>query len=512
MERLKVQSVLDIVYRLRSGQSERAIVRDTGYARNTVRVYHKQAKDHGFLDPGNGLPEPQAVLAALGPAPSLPQSTSTVEPYRAVVKALVDTGVEMAAIHQRLVKDHGYTGSYSSIRRFVSHLRPKDKGVIVRIETTPGQEAQVDFGSVGKMRDRKTGKERVAYCFVMTLSCSRHQYVEFVFDQKMSTWIGCHRRAFESFGGTPKELVIDNLKAAVIKADLLDPVLSEPYRKLAQYYGIVIHPCRPRTPRHKGKVESGVHYVNRNFVAGQSFLDIDEANRKVQSWVEEVAGLRDHGTLHEAPLARFLEIEQAALQPLPAEPFDLLEVKEVKVHPDCHVQVNRAYYSVPFEHVGRKLEAHVYERVVQLYQGVRLLVTHPRATRPGQRITQPEHYPKDKLIYLMRTPDFCVRKAQGIGPSCAEVVRVLLSERPLDQLRSVQGIIGLSDRYGSERVEAACRRALYFGDARYRRIKKILKAGLDALPILLESSEPEPRRYEFARTAQEFFEKEATAC
>ena len=128
------------------------------------------------------------------------------------------------------------------------------------------------------MRDRKTGKLRQAYCFVMTLSCSRHQYVEFVFDQKMETWIGCHRRAFESFGGVPREVVVDNLKAAVIKASLDDPILSEPYRKMAHHYGFLIHPCRVGTPQHKGKVENGVHYVQRNFLAGQEFLDIDEAN------------------------------------------------------------------------------------------------------------------------------------------------------------------------------------------------------------------------------------------
>lgn len=512
MERLKVQDILDIIYRLRSGQSERAVVRDTGYARNTVRIYHKLAGEHGFLNLAQELPEPSVVLKALGAIPKPPQSTSTVEPFRPVVESLLAADVEMVAIHQRLVDDHGYTGSYSSIRRFVSKLRPKETKTFVRIETAPGQQAQVDFGSVGKMRDPKTGKERQAYCFVMTLSCTRHQYDEFVFDQKMETWIGCHRRAFESFGGTPKELVIDNLKAAVIQADILDPILSEPYRQMARHYGVLIHPCRPRTPEHKGKVESGVRYVKRNFLAGRSFMDINEANRKLRDWVREVAGVRDHGTTHEPPLARFHEVEQPALQPLPKEPFDLLEVREVKVHPDCHVQIGRAYYSVPFEHVGKRLEAHVYERVVQLYDGINLIVTHPKATRPGQRVTRPEHYPQDKQVYLERTPDFCRRKAELVGPHCADVVQLLLSERPLDRLRGVQGIIGLIDRYGRERLEAACERALYFGDPRYRRIKDILKAGLDVESVVSASSTPLPRNYTFARDGSEFFEGEVAAC
>jgi len=504
MERLRVTDILDIVHRLRSGQSERGIVRDTGFARNTIRDYHKLARRHGFLDHDKELPEPAVVLKALGEAPRPPQSTSSVEPYRAVVESLLSAGVEMVAIHQRLVEDHGYTGSYSSIRRFAAKLRPKETKAFVRIETPPGQEAQVDFGSVGKMRDPKSGKDRPAFCFVMTLSHSRHQYVEFVFDQKMETWIGCHRRAFESFGGVPRELVIDNLKAAVIRADILDPVLSEPYRRMARHYGVLIHPCRVRTPEHKGKVESGVRYVQRNFLAGRSFLDIDEANLKAMDWVERTAGVRDHGTTHQPPLARFREVEQPALIPLPEEPFDLLEVKEVKVHPDCHVQIGRAYYSVPFEHVGKRLEAHVYERIVQLYDGIRLVVTHPKATRPGQRITRNEHYPKEKMIYLERTPDFCRRKAETVGPHCAEVVERLLSERPLDHLRAVQGIIGLIDRFGRERLEAACQRALHFGDPRYRRIRDILKAGLDTEPVMASQSKPVPRNYAFARRGSEF--------
>lgn len=512
MERLRVQHILDIVYRLRRGQSERAIVRDTGYARNTVRAYHRLAEKHGFLDLYKPLPEPEVMLSLLGPIPAPPQSASTLEPYRSVVEALVKQDVEMMAIYQRLVGDHCYSGSYSSVRRFVAHLRPKDTRIVLRIETEPGKEAQVDFGGVGKMAEPHGGVTRPAYCFVMTLSHSRHQYVEFVFNQKISTWIACHRHAFESFGGVPASIVIDNLKAAILVAELTDPVLSEPYMRMARHYGTLIHPCRVRTPEHKGKVESGVHYVQRNFIAGRTFLDIDEANRKAERWVMETAGMRDHGTIHEQPLMRFRQVEQAALLPLPAEPFDLLAVREVKAHPDCHVRIDQSYYSVPFETVGKKLEAHVYERVVQIYDGTRLLVTHQKATKAGQRITRNEHYPKEKLIYLERTPDFCRDRAGRIGASCSAVVETLLSERPLDHLRGVQNIIGLSERYDCDRVEAACARALHFGDPRYRRIRDILKAGLDSEPIGDQLAKTEPKSYAFARGSEEFFPEEVSEC
>jgi transposase len=505
MERLRMQVIADIIYRLRAGQSERAVAKDLGCARGTIRRYHDWAKENGYLDSEQPLPELFEIQADLSSITTVRKSNvSTVEPYREIVKHLLAGNVEMVAIHRRLVKSYGYSGSYTSVRRFISGLRPKEKRAVVRLETEPGKEAQVDFGSAGKLCDPKTGKRRQAYCFVMTLSHSRHQYVEFVFEQKMQVWIECHRNAFASFGGAPKEIVIDNLKAAVIKSGLDDAVLSEPYRKMAQHYGFLIHLCRVRTPEHKGKVESAVHYVKRNFLAGAEFLDLRDANRQVKDWVSEEAGLRIHGTIAEQPLKRFLEGEQKTLLPLPTEDFDLLEVRHSKAHRDCHVQVNGSYYSVPFKHIGKELDVYVYERMVQIYHGVELLVTHERALRKGQRITRTEHYPEDKAIYLTRTREYCQSRANQIGPKCHETVKGLLSTRPLDNLRAVQGIISLAGKYGEKRLEAACARALCYGDPRYRRIRDILRAGVD-LEVVSRQRPPEFKRYEYARNAEEFF-------
>jgi len=513
MERLSVQIIVDIIYRLRAGQSVRAICRDLGHSRRTIRRYRKLAAAKGYLDPCRPLPEAAEVLAQLGPVYSPPSSSvSSVEPYREVVMGLLEQGVEMVAIHQRLVRHHGYCGSYSSVRRFVHHLRPRGKEVVVRLEMPPGRCAQVDFGGAGRILDSASGRLRQAYCFVMTLCYSRHQYVEFVFDQKMETWIGCHQRAFESFGGVPRELVIDNLKAAVLQAALEDQKLAEPYRKLAQHYGCLIHPCRPRTPQHKGIAENGVHYVQRNLLAAEQPADLAEANRAARLWVREVAGVREHGTTHVPPLHRFYEQEQAALLPLPAEPFSLREVRGVKVHRDCHVQVEGSYYSAPFAHVGRKLDAYVYEHTVQLYDGVTLLVTHPRARRPGERHTKLEHYPQEKSYYLIHTREYCQAQAGRIGPHCAQVVAQLLAERPLDRLRSVQGLLGLARRYSPARLEAACARALHYGDATYRRLKRILAAGLDQVPLEPGPLQPDLRFYEYARPAGDFFSEEVGRC
>src|SRR5579862_2310714 len=504
MERLSMRLIQDIIYRLRSGQSDRAIARDLGHSRVTIRRYRQLAEEKGFLNPVAILPDAAALLVALGEPVSPPCVPSTVEPYRSLVVEWLAKGVEMTAIHQRLVQRHGYTGSYSAVRRFVRQVRPSQSRVIVRIETPPGHQAQVDFGSVGAMRDPRTGKPRPAYCFVMTLSYSRHQYLEFVFEQSIPTWIGCHRRAFESFGGVPHELVLDNLKAAVLQAALEDTILSAPYRQMAQHYGLLLHPCRVRTPQHKGKVENGVHYVKRNFLAGHSFYDIDEANDRGRLWVKEQAGTRDHGTTHQPPLARFAAEEAPALLPLPKEPFSLLEVRQVKLHPDCHVIVEGSYYSAPAAYVGRVLEAHIYEQTIQLFDGLDLLVTHPRAKERGQRLTRLEHYPQEKAIYLQRTPEWCREKAEQIGPSCQQIACTLLEARPLDDLRAVQSLMGLLESVGAERLEAACARALHFGDARYRRVKSILAAGVEKEPLTTTPLVPS-RIYLHARSPQEFF-------
>ncbi len=228
----------------------------------------------------------------------------------------------------------------------------------------------------GRCLTPPAGKIRTAYAFVATLCYSRHQYAELVFDQKVTTWISLHRRAFEYFGGVPRRVVPDNLKAAVIKVLVHDAVLGEAYRQMALYYGFLISPTRPYTPRHKGKVENGVHYVQRNFMAGQAFADIDCANQHLKIWIREVAGVRDHGTTHEAPLKLFNEFEQAALLKLPAEPFSLCEIRTAKVHPDCHVVVSGSFYSAPYIYVGQKLDVYVRERVVELYQGQKLVTTH----------------------------------------------------------------------------------------------------------------------------------------
>lgn len=200
-----------------------------------------------------------------------PQQVSTVAPYAAAIAAYRARGMEVAAIRARLEEVHGHPVSYHAVWRLVRHLEPPAPEVVVRVEAKPGSEAQVDFGYAGLTLDPATGLARKTWVFVMVLARSRHLYAELVFDQRVATWLLCHRHAFEAFGGIPARVVPDNLKAAVVRASFTEPVAQRSYRECAEHYGFLIDPNPPRSPHLKGKVEQGgVHYVARNFLAGRT--------------------------------------------------------------------------------------------------------------------------------------------------------------------------------------------------------------------------------------------------
>jgi transposase len=501
--------VRELVRRLRAGETDRAIARDLGMARKTVGKYRAVAATHGLLAGALAGPgELEAILAGIVPPSPPPRPPFTAEPHRERIKAWRKAGASGVAIWDRLQKEHGYTGSRSALYRYLGQLERAASRGFVRMEVDPGDEAQVDFGYAGWMVDAKTGEERRAWVFVMTLCHSRHQYATLVFDQKVETWLRCHRWAFEFFGGVPKKVVIDNLKAAITKAVLHDPVVQRSYREFAEHYGFLISPCRVRTPEHKGKVESGVKYVKGNFLAGRSFRDEVEANERLLEWVERVAGVRIHGTTKERPLARFLEVEQGALVPLPRAPYDMGVWKKAKLHPDCHVVVDGAFYSAPHRLIGERLWVRTNGLSVVIYHDYERLATHAWG-RPGTRRTNPDHYPPEKVAYLLDTPVACRGKAERIGPATQEVVEGYLSERPLDRLRTVQGILRLAEKFGPKRLEAACRRGLCFGDTSLGTLKRVLCRGLESDPLGdLELPRSPARAYVFARSGSEIFLRE----
>jgi transposase len=505
-----VEDIREVLWRLRKDQSERAIALDLGMSRNTVAGYRAWAAEQGLLT--GALPaesELARLLSARSARQAGPQEVSKAAIHRDRIRELFDQGVEAKAIWQILQDEQQFPGSYSSVKRFVRRLKAATapSRAVIRVEVEPGEEAQVDFGYAGRLIDPRSGKLRRAWVFVMLLSFSRHMFAQLVFDQAIATWIRLHVAAFEFFGGVPQRIVLDNLKAGIVKACLYDPEMQRTYRELCRHYDVVARPCRPRTPEHKGKVEKGgVHYVKRNALAGRSFRDADEGNRHLLRWCTELAGRRTHGTTQQVPLEVFESVERAALQPLPPDRWEPCEWKSCRLHPDCYAIFDRAYYSAPHRLVGKQLMVRATDRRVLLFHDHELVATHSRATRAGERQTVRDHLPPEKAAWFDTTPEGCREQARSIGPAATSFVEQLLGERPLDRLRGARRVVTLAQRYGRPRVEAACARALHFDEVRVRTVKSILADGLDFQPLPGEIPAPlsgsAPRH---ARDWTEFF-------
>lgn len=282
-----------------------------------------------------------------------------------------------------------------------------------------------------------------------------------------------------------------------------DPEVQQSYRECAEHYGFLIAPCRPRTPEHKGKVEQGgVHYVKRNFLGGRRLTTITQANQDVLVWCNTTAGLRLHGTTKEQPLVRFQEVEQVRLQPLPETPYDMAVWKKVKVHRDCYVEFDKAYYSVPYRLIGQEVWLCGGTQQVRLYTTKhQLLATHDRARRPGERLTHLDHLPPEKVPGLTLDREDCLATATQVGVATRQVVQMLLDDPVIDRLPTAGRLLRLRRKFGDERLEAACQRALSFDDPAYKTIKRILTQGLENEPLPHPAISPQAAA--FVRSAEE---------
>jgi transposase len=506
---IEMHEYRQVLMRLRQGDSEREIARSGLMGRAKAARFRELAREKGWLELTRPLPPDAEIAAALAP-PRVPLTAqSTLAAYRPLVAQWLGQGVSGVAIHAALAREHGFTGHYSSVRRLIAAVaRELPPDTTVRLSFDPGEAAQVDFGAGPELIDPATGQLRRTWAFVMTLAFSRHQYVEFVWDQSVRTWLACHQRAFDWFGAVPARLIIDNAKCAITRACARDPEVQRAYAECAEGYGFRIDACPPRDPQKKGIVEAGVKYVKGNFLPTRRFRDMTDLNAQVRDWVLQVAGQRTHGTTRVKPLESFA-VERALLLPLPAVPPDLGSWHQVAVHRDCHVSFERGLYSVPFALVGKRLWLRATDSVVTLYQDFRPVAIHARSRRPGERRTVTDHLPPEARTFFAHDRAWCLQQAAGIGPACVRLIQRLLSDRVSERLRAAQGVLHLKAKYGAERLEAACARALEHDSPHYRTVKTILVGGHDLLPATgLISTEPYAGRARFARGTASLFADE----
>jgi transposase len=469
--------------------------------RNTVRKYTGAAQEAGIQP--SGWPLDATRWAALVAA-WFPQLASTelqhprfaeIAPYHQLISQMLKTNT-VTTVHQRLRDERGLGVSITTFRRYVWATMPDHQANRARVtvrkdDPPPGQEAQIDYGYLGQWTDPATGRPRRVWAFVMVMAASRHLFVRPVLAMTLAAWIEAHVLALGFFGGAPRRLVTDNLKASVVRPDLYDPKLNRTYAELASHYGTLIDPARARKPKDKPRVERPIPYVRDSFFAGRDFPSLAGMQQAAVTWSLEVAGRRACRPLGGAqPLAVFQATEQPVLLALPAEPYELAVWATPKVAADCHISVDGALYSVPWRLVGRRVDVRSTPRLVEVFADGELVKTHVRAQR-GRRHTDWGDYPPEKVAFLEKTPAWCRQRGLDAGPHVGQLVAELLAGpagHAQHHLRAAQGVLRLGEHHGASRLDAACQRALAAGDPSYRTVKGILAAGLEAVPLPAETT------------------------
>jgi transposase len=489
-----VIDVAEILVHWHAGRSLNEMSQSLGVDRKTLRKYVAPAVAAGIEPGGPAKSEQEWHELVREWFPELADTRLRQVTWPAIAEhhdyilEQLKARVRMSTIHQRLRDERGLAASVASFRRYVNANIPEEarRSQVTVWNPRPaeaGEQAQIDYGQLGRWLDPVTGKLRTVWAFVMVLACSRHMFVRPVLKMDQRAWTECHVEAFGFFGGAPARLVPDNLKTGVDKPDLYDPKLNRSYAELAAHYGCLIDPARALKPRDKARVERPMPYVRDSFWRGREFTSLEQMQAEAARWSADVAGRRPCRPLEgAAPAAVFEAVEKDALRPLPAGPFALAAWATAKIGPDIHAQVEKVLYSVPWRHIGKTADVRITATMVQFFIGGQLVKSHPRKVRGKQ--TDFGDYPPEKIAFHMRTPAWCRKQAAGIGPSCEYVIGELLADNALYRLRAAQGIIGLADKHDPSRLEAACAKAIAAGDPSYRTVRGILAAGAerDQLP------------------------------
>jgi len=520
-ERIDMHRVQELVRLHRLGRGAREVARLLQMSPNTERRYREALRAQGLLaGPADAVPDLGELRAAIERAhpPHTGGPVSSLERWRERIGELHDKGVGPKAIHDRLrLEESDYTGSHSAVKRLVRGLAkaagPSADEVAIVVETEPGQEAQVDFGYVGRLLDPERHVLRKAWVFVMTLCHSRLTFAKVVFDQKTTTWLALHVEAFRFFGGVPRTIAPDNLKAAVIRASFshdTPTALNRSYRELARHFGFSVDPAPPYQPKKKGKVERAVKYVKRSYFAGRHGESMPDVQDGLARWLREVAEPRIHATTGRSPREHFEAVERAALLPIPAARFEAVQWHEAKVHPDCCIAFDRRLYSVPWRWVGRQVWVRATPGSVVVFGDDVRIATHSRHDR-GRRSIDESHLPEGRRDLRHRSHAYWVKRAHSIHPDVAVYIeQVLASDDVLSQLRTAQAIVTHLEGFPPHRAQAACERAAFYGNTSYRGIKNILARALDfePLPTVVSPQHGALETPRFARSITELLQLE----
>ena len=484
MNQLKMDIQQTISTLSRGGWSQRRIARELGIDRETVARYRRLARQ--VVEPNPAIPPAGSELVerpnpaivppgpeatpppsppstepstpAISPAGSKPGRVSHCEPFESFIKAGLDARLSAQRIYQDLVSEQQFAGSYDSVKRYVRQLQQANPLPFRRIETEPGQEAQVDFGQGAWVV--QDGHRRRPHVLRLVLSHSRKGYTEAFWQQTTENFIRGIENAFRHWGGVVPILVIDNLRAAVKKVDWFEPELNPKVISFCEHYGTVILPTKPAMPRHKGKVEAGVKYVQDNGLAGKQFDGLGAQNVHLAHWEETVADTRIHGTTRQQVRTHFLTIEKPKLLPLPSGLFPVFSEAPRKIHRDGYAQVAKAYYSVPPEYVRRKVWARWDAKMVRLFNERMVSIAVHVRQEPGKFKTDPAHIHDHKRTLIERGAEWILDHCRLLGPGAGTWAEELYRQRGPQSLRVLQGLLALAQKHPIPQLNQACQLAL----------------------------------------------------
>lgn len=495
--------------RFEKNLSERQMAQAIGAGRSTIQEYLKRAAQAQLTWP---LPQElndeqlENLIFPTGPLKFEKGVSRPLPDFQHLHQELKRKGVTLLLLweeyQQANPQGYQYTQFCEHYNRWAKTLEP-----VMRQTHKAGEKLFVDYaGMTMGVVDRQTGEVREAQIFVGVLGASNYTYVEATWTQALPNWIGSHVRMFSFFGAVPELLIPDNLKSGVTTAHRYEPFLNRTYQEMAEHYGVAILPARPIKPRDKAKVEAGVQGVERRILAplrNRTFFSLHELNEALWELLQ-IYNQRPFQKLSSNRQTLFETLEKPLLKPLPPQPYEYAEWKKVRVNIDYHVEVEKHYYSVPYQLIRQQLDARLTASVVEiLHQGKRV-ASHPRSFMEHKHTTVLEHMPRGHREYAEWTPVRLVQWAGESGESTRAVVeKILASHRHPEQgYRSCLGIMRLGKKYGQDRLEAACRRASNIPSPRYQHIESILKLGLDQKPLESEQPVLPAFTHEFVRGAE----------
>lgn len=441
-----MEKIRECIYRLRLKHSTRQIQKDLRIHRSIIRTVRRVAEEKGWLDPSQSMPDESILQLAFQDHNKL--RSSKFEPYHELIQEWLSAGYTAVVMHRLLNEKERC--SLVQLRRYLKRYFPRPIDPVMVRTTYPGEYMDVDFGFLGTFFDTLASKFRKTWVFSARLRHSRKAYREVVFDQNLKTFIMCHIHAFERFGGVPSKIVLDNLKAGVIKSCIDNDQLNRSYREMAEYYKTTISPCVPYTPKHKGGVENDIGYIKKSFLPlikerkkHQPNLDIVALQEALDEWDREVADIRIVYGVGRSPAVIFLEDEKCALNPLPTYRWDITEWRQCEVRKDWRIMVNNAYYSVPFHLVSQTVQVMMTSKMVRIFFEYNLVAAHPRCEKKWEYQRNPDHAPPFKELVLSCTRDGLLDQSQEIGPYTHALVQKILDDPVVDKLRPVRKLLAL---------------------------------------------------------------------